>query len=407
MINSKKYFPIFENNKNLIYFDNASTTQMPQMVIDEVNGYNAEYKSNIHRGSYKISELATKKYEEAREKIAKFINAEAKEIIFVSGTTYGLNSLAYALGQNLRKKDNVVVTRMEHHSNLIPWQMMSKKYGFEVRFIELQTDFNLDIDSAKKVIDKNTKIVSFTHVSNTLGTINPVEELSYLAKKVGAISIIDGAQSVAHMKIDVKKIACDFFVFSGHKIGGPTGTGIIYGKKERLENLEPFIFGGGMISSVKYNEASWAEIPAKFEAGTPNIAGVIGLGKAVEFLQNIGMEKIEQYEKQLTDYALSSLSKIKQLKIIGPLKNRAGVISFAIDGIHPHDVATLLDRENIAVRSGYHCTEPLMKLLKVNGTTRVSLWFYNDKKEIDKLVIGIKKVIKLFNQKLPTLKKGD
>lgn len=396
MKNIKKQFPIFENQTDLAYLDNAATAQMPQVVLDATTKYNTEYRANIHRGTYKLSELSSQKYEDARQSIAKFINAEKNEIIFTSGTTQGLNGLANSLGRKLNSSNNIVLTRMEHHANLIPWQMMSKEYGFEIRFIELDQNYALDLESAKKVIDKNTKIVSFVHISNTLGTINSAQEIVGLAKKVGAISIVDGAQSVAHMKIDVKKIDCDFFVFSGHKIGGPTGIGVLYGKMNRLEAMDPFVFGGGMIAEVNYSEAKWDNVPHKFEAGTPNISGAIGLGRAVEFLIEIGMEHIEQYEKKLTDYAIAEFSKIRQLKIIGPEGDRASVISFVIEGIHPHDVATILDRENVAVRAGNHCTEPLMEHLGVNGTTRASFWIYNTTDDIDKLVTGLKKAIELF-----------
>ncbi|OGH58949.1 MAG: hypothetical protein A2725_04355 [Candidatus Magasanikbacteria bacterium RIFCSPHIGHO2_01_FULL_33_34] len=396
MKNLKQDFPIFKNQNNLAYLDNSSTTQMSEGVVKSINKYNTEYKANIHRGLYKISELATQEYEKSRSVVANFINAKDSEIIFNSGTTFGINHLAYSLCKNLKSTDNIVLTIMEHHANFVPWQQLSKQYGFEIRLIELDDNLELDIEKAKKIIDNNTKIVSFVHISNTIGTINPAKTIVNIANKVGAISIIDGAQSIAHMKVDVKEIDCDFFVFSGHKVGGPTGVGVIYGKSTRLEKLEPFIYGGSMINEVNIDESVWNEIPYRFEAGTPNISGVIGLGKALEYINKIGLDNIIKYEQSLTEYAIAKLNKIDKLKIIGSNKNRVGIISCLVEGLHPHDIATILDKDGVAVRAGLHCTEPLMNYLQVNGTIRVSFWVYNDKDDVDRLVMGIKKAIKLF-----------
>ena len=401
----KKDFPIFVNQPDLVYLDNASTTQMPQVVIDAVSEYYSKYKANVHRAVYKLGEAAEKKYEEARQTAAEFLNAEREEIIFTSGTTAAINGLAFSLGQTLRAGDNVVLTRMEHHANLIPWQQMSRRYGFELRFIDMcehtnstklrTTNFELDLEQARKVIDENTKIVSFIHISNTLGTINPAREIVQLAKAVGAITIIDAAQSVAHIKLDVRDLDCDFLTFSGHKLGGPTGSGVLFGKKDRLAGLAPFLFGGGMISTVSYERSEWAEAPHKFEAGTPNIAGAIGLAAALKYLQSIGWDEIRQHEKELLAYAREKLRKIDALKIIGP-NELAGVISFTLGAIHPHDIATVLDRDRVAVRAGHHCTLPLMDYLKIGGTTRASFWIYNNKSDVDRLVVGIKKTLGVF-----------
>jgi len=395
----KKDFPIFNNRPDLVYLDNSATTQMPKVVMDAVNEYNSNYRANIHSESYKLSGEASGKYEEARAIVANFLNAAPEEIIFTSGATHGLNTLAHSLGKNLKKGDNVVLTQMEHHSNLVPWQQASLDYGFQLRFIEINNDCELDMESAKKVIDENTKVISFVHISNALGTINPAKEIVEIARNAGAISIIDAAQSAPHLKIDVVDLDCDFLVFSGHKIGGPTGIGVLFGKKERLENLTPFIFGGGMINSVSYNDASWNKSPDKFEAGTVNIAGAIGLARALEYIQKIGMDTIKEHEKKLSEYTLSQFENIKGLKLVGTknIKNRSGVLSFVLGGIHPHDVASILDRDyNIAVRAGHHCTMPLMKLLGINGTVRASFWIYNDKDDVDKLINGIKQAQKIF-----------
>lgn len=391
----KKDFSVFQNN-NLVYLDNGATAQTPDSVVLAMNDF-YKNKANIHRGVYKLSDEATIKYENGRKIIAEFLGAGESEVFFTSGTTAGLNILANILTKNLKKGDNVVLTRLEHHANLIPWQQKAKEKGFELRFMELDENFEIDLNSAQKLIDKNTKAVSFAYISNVLGTIAPAKELIGLAKKVGAFSIVDGAQSVAYEKTDVKDLECDFFVFSGHKLYGPTGVGVVYGKKDLLEKLEPIFFGGSMIEKVDYDDATWNESPWKFEAGTPPIAEVIGLAEAVNYLQNSGLEKIFKYERDLREYALSRLREIDGLKIFGSKKKSAPIISFVMDGIHPHDIASILDAKNIAVRTGHHCAMPLMKYLGVAGTVRISFGLYNDKKEIDKLVVALKKVKKIFS----------
>lgn len=393
----KSQFPIFLSHPDLVYLDSAASTQTPQVVLDAMNEYYSQYRSNIHRGLYDLSALATEKYEASRQKIAAFIGADEKEIIFTSGTTHGLNFLASSLGKNLKKGDNIVLTQLEHHANLVPWQMVAKEKGVELRFIKVE-NFEVSIESSKKLIDENTKIVSFALVSNALGSISPAKEIIALAKVVGATTIVDAAQAVAHMPIDVKQIGCDFLIFSGHKMYGPTGIGVVYGKKEKLETLEPYFYGGDMIREVTYENSTWADIPERFEGGTPNIAGAIGLGAAVDFIQSIGFEKIQQHEKNLTEKFLLELQKIEGIKIIGGsnLEKRVGVISFTLDGVHPHDVAEILNRDHVAVRVGHHCCMPLMKLLELSGTVRVSIGVYTSEQNIEKFIEGIKKVKNIF-----------
>ncbi len=389
----KAQFPIFQNHPTLVYLDNASTTQTPQIVIDLINDYYTHYRSNIHRGVYTLSEQATTAYEVSRSQVAQFINASPKEIIFTSGTTAALNQLASTLP--LSKGDNIVLTRFEHHANLIPWQVAAKHAGAEIRFIELTKNYEIDLENAQKIIDKNTKIVSFSLVSNVLGTHAPAAEIIALAKKYNAITIIDAAQGVAHEPIDVQKLDCDFLIFSSHKMYGPTGVGILYGKPERLHKLPPFLFGGDMIEAVSYTEASYAEPPNKFEAGTPNIAGVIGLGAAVDFIQNIGWRNITAHEQSLSEYALNALQN-SGAQIIGSPAQPCSVISFTLPNIHPHDIAEILNRYHICIRAGHHCAMPLMKYLGLPGTARISLGIYNTKEDIDELVKGLTEVKKIF-----------
>ena len=394
-------FPILQqkmHNKPLVYLDNSATSQKPRVVIDALTTYFQESNANIHRGVYKLSEQATRAYEQAHEKVARFIGALPEEVIFTKGTTEGLNLLAYSLSQQLKKGDEIVLTQMEHHSNLVPWQQMAKRGGFVVKFIPLTNDFRLDMDAARALITSKTKIVSVTHISNVLGTINPVQDIAALAHKHGALCVVDGAQSIPHIPINVKELDCDFFACSGHKMYGPTGIGFLYGKKELLECMQPFLYGGDMIAEVGFDDSTWNELPWKFEAGTPPIAEGITLGTAVDYVTMLGMEHIKLYEDGVTAYALDALKKIKGLHLYGPesVQQRIGVISFTIEGMHPHDVATLLDREGIAVRGGHHCAMPLMSVLGVAGTTRISLACYNTREEIDKVVEAIKKAQKVF-----------
>ncbi len=400
----KTRFPIFKNYPKLVYLDNASTTQTPQIVLDAMNEYYSTNRANIHRGIYNLSTEATKKYEEARNKIAKFINAEPEEIIFTSGTTHGLNMLATTLGKKLSHTDNIVLTRLEHHANLVPWQQISQTTGAKLKFIELNEDLQLDEISLEKIIDDNTKIVSFTALSNTLGTKVNVETIVQHAKKVNAITIVDAAQLVSHEQIDVKKLDCDFLVFSGHKMYGPTGIGVLYGKKELLEKLDPFFYGGDMVNEVSYETATWADVPQKFEGGTPNIAGAIGLGAAIDFIQEIGWETIQKNEQELVKYLFSKLPKFvniiasPRLGGVGVGEHHNSIISFTIDGVHPHDIAEILNRHHIAIRAGHHCTMPLMKHLDITGTTRVSLGLYNTKEDIDKLISALEEVKNIFQK---------
>jgi len=395
----RKEFPVLRtkvHEKKLIYLDNAATTQKPNQVISSITDFYTKYNSNVHRGIHKLSEMATLQFELAHKTVSKFINADFEEIIFTSGTTESLNLLANSLGSELNSNDEVVLTIMEHHSNLIPWQQMSKKIGFKLRFIGITSDGKLDMNQAKSLITKNTKIVSVVHVSNAIGTINPIKELIDLAHNAGAIIIIDAAQSVPHMTIDVKKLDCDFLVFSGHKMLGPTGIGVLYGKRTLLENMQPFLYGGNMIREVKLETSTWADLPEKFEAGTPNISGAIGLAAAINYLTRIGMNSIESYEKELLNYASEQLSTIKGITIYGPKDERSCVLSFNVEGIHPHDISTLLDREGVAVRGGHHCTMPLMKVLDLTGTVRASFYFYNTFEEVDGLVKAIIKAKQVF-----------
>ncbi|MBI4016083.1 MAG: cysteine desulfurase [Candidatus Aenigmarchaeota archaeon] len=394
-------FPIFKqltHNKPLIYLDNGATSQKPVQVIDAMNRFYNEYNSNVHRGVYKISELATHAYEEAHRKTADFIKAEFEEVIFTKGTTESLNLLAYTLGRTLKQGDEIVLSQMEHHSNLVPWQQLAKQKGLALKFIRITKDYKLDMAHAREIITPKTKIVSIVHVSNVLGTINPVKELAALAHKNGALFVIDGAQSIQHLPINVKELDCDFFAFSGHKMLGPTGIGVLYGKRHLLEHMEPFLYGGDMISEVQFEHSTWNELPWKFEAGTPNITEAIGLAAAIDYLKEINMEHIKEYEEELTTYALETLSNIKGVRVYGPTEagDRGSVIAFNVEGIHPHDVSTILDREGIAVRGGHHCAMPLMNLLGVTGTVRASFSFYNTTEEIDKLAQAIKKAQEVF-----------
>ena len=399
-MNIKKDFPIFKNHPELVYLDSASTSQKPKQVINSIKNFYENCNANANRGVYDLSEKATKKYNEARETIAKFINAEAKEIIFTKNTTEAINFLSYTIKEILPKgKDEIVLTEMEHHSNLIPWQEFAKKNNFKLKFIPINKNYELDYKKAKELINDKTAILAVTHVSNVFGTINDVELLVSLAKEKKAITIIDGAQSIQHLKINIKKIKCDFLVFSGHKMFGPLGIGVLYGKKEFLEKMSPFQFGGGMINSVSYDNASWTEIPEKFEAGTQNIAGAIGLAEAIEYIKKIGIKNIEKYENKLTKYSLEKLKEIKGIEIYSfGSKNSSSIISFNITGIHPHDTAEILNQKNIAIRAGHHCCMPLIKKLKIPGTCRISFSIYNTKEDIDKLILGLKKVQEIFKK---------
>jgi cysteine desulfurase / selenocysteine lyase len=397
----RKQFPILDqevNGNRLVYLDSAATSQKPVQVIEAVDRYYREYNSNVHRGVHTLGTRATDGYEGAREKVRKFINASSmQEVIFTRGTTTALNMIASSYGRdNLKQGDEIVITHMEHHANIIPWQQIAKQTGATLKYIPLTEDGSISLEEASKTITEKTKIVSVMMVSNVLGTINPVKELAEIAHQKGAIMVVDGAQAAPHMKIDVQDLDCDFFALSGHKMCGPTGIGVLYGKKQILENMEPVETGGEMIDFVGLYESSWKELPWKFEAGTPIIAGAIGLGAAIDFLTEIGLDQIEAHEHQLASYALERLSTIEGINIYGPT-NRAGLVTFNIEDVHPHDVATVLDAEGIAVRAGHHCAQPLMKWLNVSSTARASFYLYNTEEEIDMLVDGLLKTKEYFS----------
>ncbi|PFI34633.1 cysteine desulfurase [Bacillus cereus] len=396
----RKQFPILDqkvNGKQLVYFDSAATSQKPIQVIETLERYYKEYNSNVHRGVHTLGTKATDAYEGAREKVRKFINAKSmEEIIFTRGTTTALNTVAASYGlDNVKEGDEIVISYMEHHSNIIPWQQVAKKTGATLKYLPLQPDGTISLEDVRQTVTPNTKIVSIMHVSNVLGTINPVKEIGAIAHENGAIMIVDGAQSAPHMKVDVQDLNCDFYALSAHKMCGPTGVGVLYGKKELLNNMEPIEFGGEMIDFVDLQESTWKELPWKFEAGTPIIGNAIGLGAAIDFLEEIGLHNIEKHEHELAQYALERLSEVDGVTIYGP-KHRTGLVTFNIEDVHPHDVATVLDVEGIAVRAGHHCAQPLMKWLKASSTARASFYLYNTKEEIDTFVESLIKTKEYF-----------
>lgn len=400
----RSYFPILNQEVNgnpLVYLDSAATSQKPVQVIETIEKYYREYNSNVHRGVHTLGTKATDAYEGAREKVKKFISASSiEEIIFTRGTTTALNTVAqsYAM-ENIKEGDEIVITPMEHHSNIIPWQQVAKKTGATLKYLPLQADGTVAIADVEETVTPATKLVSIAYVSNVLGVINPIKEIAAIAHKNGAVLVVDAAQGAPHVKIDVQDLDCDFLGFSAHKMCGPTGIGVLYGKKHLLENMEPIEFGGEMIDFVGLYESTWKELPWKFEAGTPIIAGAIGLGAAIDFLEEIGLDNITEHEHKLAAYAIEKMSSINGLTIYGPqsANNRAGVITFNIEDVHPHDVATVLDAEGIAVRAGHHCAQPLMKWLNVSATARASFYLYNSEEDIDKLVEGIGKTKEYFS----------
>ena len=387
------------NDEPLVYLDNAATTQKPQVVLDTLMAYYHEDNANVHRGVHTLAERATAAYEASREKLRQFINAKStKEVLFTRGTTTGLNWVGRFAEQVLEPGDEVVISIMEHHSNIIPWQEACKKTGAKLVYAYLK-DGQLDMEDLANKITEKTKFVSLAQVSNVLGCINPVKEIAKLAHQVGAYMVVDGAQSAPHMAIDVQDLDCDFFTLSGHKMLGPTGIGVLYGKEEILNQMNPIEFGGEMIDFVYEQEATWKELPWKFEAGTPNIAGAIALGAAVDYLSALGMENIHAYEQELVDYVLPKLQAIDGLTVYGPEdpSQHAGVIAFNIDGLHPHDVATALDYEGVAVRAGHHCAQPLINHLGISSAARASFYIYNTKEDCDKLVEAILATKEIFN----------
>ncbi|MBT2657439.1 cysteine desulfurase [Bacillus sp. ISL-18] len=400
----RNQFPILDQEVNgspLVYLDSSATSQKPLQVIETIEKYYREINSNVHRGVHTLGTRATDAYEGAREKVRKFINAKSiQEVIFTRGTTTSLNTVAssYAAA-NLKEGDEIVITYMEHHSNIIPWQQVAKRTGAVLKYIPLQEDGTLSLEDVRATITANTKIVSVMQVSNVLGVINPVKEIAQIAHENGAIMVVDGAQSAPHMKIDVQDLDCDFLAFSGHKMCGPTGIGVLYGKKHLLESMEPIEFGGEMIDFVHLQESTWKELPWKFEGGTPIIAGAIGLGAAIDFLNEVGLDNIAEHEHKLAAYALEKMSAVEGMTIYGPLDaaKRAGLITFNIKDVHPHDVATVLDAEGIAVRAGHHCAQPLMRWLNASATARASFYLYNTEEDIDKLVEGLVKTKEYFS----------
>jgi cysteine desulfurase/selenocysteine lyase len=382
----------------LVYFDNAATTLKPQAVIDRIAESYLYETSNVHRGIHFLSDQATKYFEDAREKVAEFINAlDVSEIIFTSGTTESLNLVAQGFGKNiLEVGDEVIVTELEHHSNFVPWQQLCLAKNAKLVVVPVQNDGSLTVEDFKKYLNKKTKIVTISHVSNTLGTILPVNEISDLAKKNGSIVVIDGAQTVAHMKTDVQKINCDFFAFSAHKLLGPTGIGVLYAKKALLSQLTPIKFGGGMVDKVTIEKTTFQDPPFCYEAGTPHITGAVGLAAAIDYIEELGLKEIETYEHSLLKYAQQRITEIPEVTIYGTAQNKGPILSFNVENAHSSDVASLLDQEGIAVRSGHHCTQPLMTKLCIPGTVRASFSFYNTQSEIDNFINSLKKVIKIF-----------
>lgn len=393
----KRDFPLLMQN-NIAYLDSAATTQKPMQVINAISEYYKNANANPHRGAYKLSLESTKVYDEARKKIAKFINAKREnQIVFTRNATESLNLIAYSYGlNNLGSKDKIVLSIMEHHSNLVPWQYVSRKTGSTLEYMYINKTGEITDEEIDSKIVEGTKIVGITHVSNVLGTINPIEKIIKKAHSVGAISIVDASQSVPHMKIDVQKLDADFLVFSGHKMLAPLGIGVLYAKSELLEKMKPFLFGGDMIEYVYEQNATFAEVPTKYEAGTQNVEGAVGLSAAIDYLNNIGMDKVQTIEKELTKYALEELQKLAFVTIYGFSNKQAGVISFNVNGVHPHDVASVLDSENVCIRSGNHCAQPLLRFMGLESTCRVSFYIYNTKEDVDKLIDALYKTKKLF-----------
>jgi cysteine desulfurase/selenocysteine lyase len=398
----RKDFPILSREvqgKPLVYLDNAATSQKPQSVIDKLVSYYSEINANVHRGVHTLSQEATDEYEGARSKVRKLINAkEDAEIIFTRGTTEGINLVAQTLGvQRVGEGDEVIISNMEHHSNVVPWQVLCDQIGAHLRVVPINDDGELLMDEYEKMITPRTKLVSIVHLSNALGTINPVKDIVAIAHQHGVPVLLDGAQSAPHLTVDVQDLDCDFYAFSGHKLYGPTGIGILYGKREVLESMSVYQTGGEQIKSVTFEKTIYNDLPYKFEAGTPNIAGAIGLGAAVDYINAIGLDRAEAYESELLQYGTEQLQTIEGLKLIGTAQHKSGVLSFLLEGIHPHDIGTVLDTQGIAIRTGHHCTQPLMQRFQIPATARASLAFYNTKAEIDALVEGIHKTFEVFS----------
>ena len=393
-------FPIFsQKDGDFIYLDSASTSQKPESVIDSVSTYYRSYAANIHRALYEIGEKATDRYESVREKVKQFINVpDSHVVIFTRSTTESINLIAYAWGtKNLAKDDQILITEMEHHSNIVPWQLLCSRSNASLKYIPIKQNGTLELETLKKNISSKTKLISLSHQSNVFGTVNPINNIINEAKKAGAITVIDGAQAVPHMKVDIKDLGCDFYAFSGHKMLGPTGVGVLVGRKNILEEMDPFMGGGEMINTVKMDESTWNEVPWKFEAGTPNIAQVIGLGASIDYIENIGIDMIHQHEQELLHYGLEILSQNENITLYGKAKNRGGVIPFNVKNIHPHDLAKFLDTDGICIRAGHHCAQPIMNKLGISATARASFYLYNTKEDIEALAESIKKTVGIFS----------
>ena len=396
----RKDFPIFnDSNKPFIYLDSASTSQKPLEVIDAISSYYKSYTANVHRALYSIGEKATDEYENVRKLVKKILNVpDSHSVVFTSGTTESINLIAYSWGlKNLKETDSVLITEMEHHSNIIPWQLITKKTNSSLNYIPLNNNGTLNTESINDEILSSTKIISISHQSNVFGTINPIKNIINKVKDMGVLTLIDGAQAVPHLEVDLSELDPDFYVFSGHKILGPTGVGVLIGRNELLEEMEPFMGGGEMINKVSMQDATWNEIPWKFEAGTPNIAQVIGLGAAINYLMNIGLDKVHSHEQSLLHYALNALEQNEDVILYGNPPERGAVIPFNLKNIHPHDLAKFLDLDGICIRAGHHCAQPIMDYLKVPSTARISMNIYNDENDIDHLLKGIEKTIRTLN----------
>jgi len=402
LLDVRKDFPILNqkiNGKQLIYLDSAATSLRPSQVLNATAEYYEKYSANVHRGLHTLSHIATNKYEEARLKIAKFINANPKEIIFVRNATEGINIIANSYGKaNTKFGDTILLTEMEHHSNIVPWQLLAREKNLSIKYIPITTEGRLDLNKAKEMLKEKPKILAITHASNVLGTVNPIKDIIKTAHNYGVKVLVDAAQSVPHIKVDVKELDCDFLVFSGHKMLGPSGIGVLFAKESILEELEPVLAGGDMIKEVTFYSATWNDLPYKFEAGTPNISGAIGLGAAVDYINRIGIDNIREHEIALTKYALDKLKKLDYIKIYGPLNEefRLGVISFNLGDIHPHDLTTVLDEEGIAIRSGHACAMPLMEKLGVEAVARSSFYIYSTFEDVDNLILALEKARKVF-----------
>ena len=393
-------FPAYrKKDGNFIYLDSASTSQKPEFVIDAISSYYSSYAANIHRALYEIGEKATDKYEKVREKVKQFINVpDSHVVIFTGGTTESINLIAYSWGSNnLSNGDQILITEMEHHSNIVPWQLLCSRSNASLNYIPIKKDGTLELGKLKENILPKTKLISLTHQSNVFGTINPLNNIIDEAKKIGAITVIDGAQAIPHMKVDIKKLGCDFYTFSGHKMLGPTGVGVLIARKNILEEIDPFMGGGEMINSVNMDESTWNEVPWKFEAGTPNIAQVIGLGAAIDYIEKVGIKNIHQHEQELLHYGLYLLDQNKDVTLYGKADNRGAVIPFNLENIHPHDLAKFLDTDGICIRAGHHCAQPIMNKLGVSATARASFYLYNTKEDIEKLVESINKTVRIFS----------